>query len=377
MAVPRFAQYLPKASPSIGGAIQQASGIAAQQANLELRKEQEARMAEQAKKGVGLERLIGPAAEMASQLELIKQLPEGSPERAMAEKNWKIAQNVKDSRSNFYNANVGLKNLPEAQKIQVINETQKKTQLPLSDVTKILSGDYSPLIGTESNENFVRNTPQHSKQEKAVWQTQLEQGQKILNRKVGDEGARKAIAPLMDMAKLINGIDMEPLSKFAGLKGKANYVAETALNAMGKPTSEDFKKKLIFDDVDKNILIDALRQVLLTSTQPSYIKEMIAPIMNPSTWRDSPETAIRKFNHAREYINSRLGIFTQLANEGIPVTQEMVDKIYGMKFDTPVQQTTSKKSSPEYSDENIRYTAQQEGISEEEVRRLLKEQGKL
>jgi len=118
----------------------------------------------------------------------------------------------------------------------------------------------------------------------------------------------------------INEIDLEPLKKFSGLWGmgkKGINAAEMALNIPGLQPSEDYRDYDAFQKVTKNALMDTVRKTLATSVVPDYVKETIAPMIDPTSGViNDPKQVQKRFDVLKKWINQYASIQTKGASKG-------------------------------------------------------------
>lgn len=402
----------------------------------ELAQAQAMRAVQQAAQPLGGLPLTGPAGQYNSYLQLRKTLPEGSPQQQALDKYWNIGVNKAGARAMYYGTNAAYRNLsPEAQE-QMRLQLQRQTGKSIVDVNKMLSyqgGIYAqpggvspgfptantsgpnlgvnedavhmplsktaatmlakagippqigasdvaqgkmPSLSPQTHENFTVNNPLHTPEQNADAANQIRQTQEILNKKVGDDTARKAIAPLMEVAKVINGIDIAPISKFTGFEGRTRYHYEQLRAGFGLSTTPDFKAAQAFHIQQAKLLADAIRQALKTSIRNEYVKNMLIPLSSVDVWKSDPETAIMRFNYMKDYLNGRLKTFVTLANKGTPLNEKEVndmldinvpkEKIPG-KAIVPTKTFYSSKLGRNITEKDIQDTMKEYGLTHDQV----------
>ena len=254
-------------------------------------------------------------------------------------------ENMRNSRANYFNANLALKNLPEPQRQQLILQIQKDTGKPIAEINNELSGNIpiegntttpglTPNSNSITNPNSqaaaINNTYFPTDQEKQENQEQVQQTENILAKKVGSAEAQKVMPPLLDITKTINDIDFTPVAKFAGLHGKAYATYERALASLGMQVSPDFQAYDNFVNTQGKLLADATRQALQTSVRNQYVQHMITPLMNTAVWYENPELAMNRFNYFRNWLNDRTKVMQYLATKGISPNAKEMNKSLGI-----------------------------------------------
>lgn len=189
--------------------------------------------------------------------------------------------------------------------------------------------------GVPPHQEFMAKTYIETPEEKKTAQQQMHQTQEILNKKVGDDTARKAVAPLLEVAKVINGVDISPILPYTGFEGRMRYHGEQLINGsktlqgLGLKTTDRFRLAQAFHVQQAKLIADAVRQALTTSIRMPYVMHMVMPLTSVDIWKSDPESAIMRFNFMKNYLNDRLKNYTVLANKGIPLNLTELQHMVG------------------------------------------------
>lgn len=314
--------------------------------------------AEQLAKGIPERYAPGAAGLIQGQKVIENEFGADSPEAKQAAVWNDTSNSLKASRSRYFDANLALKNMPLAQKEQLVLQMQKDTGKPIAQISHELSGNIpieqpstntalSILSNTIDNPNSqasaIHNTYFPTDKEKQENNEQVTQTENLLAKQVGSTAAQKALPPLLDITKTINQIDFTPVAKFAGLHGKTYATIERAKAALGGNVSPDFEAYDNFVQSQGKLLADATRQALQTSVRSGYVKSMLMPLTNTSVWYENPELAMNRFNFFRNWLNDRTKMFQLLATKGISPNANELDKQLGIG--KPTEQSIQSEAS--------------------------------
>jgi hypothetical protein len=300
----------------------------------------------------------GAAGQIQGEKVLEREFGIDSPEAKKA-RLWNETSNfLKSARGRYFLANLRFKNMPTAQKQQLILEVQKETGKPIAEIEQELSGNIpldepstnqgiSPLSNTVDNPGSqaaaIHNTYFPTDQEKQANIQQIDQTETLLGKQTGNVAAQQALPPLLDIAKTINAIDFKPVAHFAGLHGKAYASMERGIAALGGKVSPEFEAYDNFVKSQGKLLADATRQALQTSVRNQYVMNMLMPLTNTSVWYENPELAMNRFNFFRNWINDRMKMYHYLGTKGISPNFDELSKNLGIG--TPPQQTMQGEHS--------------------------------
>jgi len=125
----------------------------------------------------------------------------------------------------------------------------------------------------------------------------------------------------------INDIDITPISKFTGIKGKMDIAKYSADMTMGREVPQDFRDYLSFKNITSNCAMDALRKGFGTSVVPGYVYATLGNAANPtSTWWHDPKQVINDWNKTKEWINTNSKRLNVKATQGISA-KSVSDKV--------------------------------------------------
>jgi hypothetical protein len=119
-----------------------------------------------------------------------------------------------------------------------------------------------------------------------------------------DSATRQKNLYATNVEKTIDNINVDDLTKYSGVKGATEYASEKSKDALGFPTSDDFKK---FNEAmnASQFLASQARQFYGESIQPGMRKKL-EDLTNPSSWMRSPETAKTLFNNTKKILGQEM-----------------------------------------------------------------------
>jgi hypothetical protein len=116
---------------------------------------------------------------------------------------------------------------------------------------------------------------------------------------ISDPKTRERVAYAINIDKTMDTFNPKDLTKYAGLGGALSKKLQQGL-ALTKNESEDYRKyQEALTSVD--VLADQIRQFYGTSIQPE-IREDLRQLVNPSTWSNNPEIALRKYERLKSLL---------------------------------------------------------------------------
>lgn len=120
------------------------------------------------------------------------------------------------------------------------------------------------------------------------------------------------------LASDVNDIDITPVTKFVGLKGRMDYARYTADMAMGNDVPQEFRDYKAFQDVTSNFAMDALRKGFGTSVVPDYVYKTLGKASNPgSTWWFDPKQVQTEWKATTDWINKNAQKYKTKATQGV------------------------------------------------------------
>jgi hypothetical protein len=119
------------------------------------------------------------------------------------------------------------------------------------------------------------------------------------------------------VAQEFNNIDITPLKRFAGLKGKADVLKYSADMAAGNPVPQEFRDYLSFKDITSNFAMDSLRKGFGTSVVPGYVYATLGNASNPgSKWWNDPKQVENDWSKTIDWVNHNAAIYKTKAEMG-------------------------------------------------------------
>lgn len=124
-------------------------------------------------------------------------------------------------------------------------------------------------------------------------------------------------ASLANTSNELSGIDISPAMKFAGIKGKADYLYQKANPSARTEAWRDYDA---FRNVDAVMVMDTLRKSLGTSVVPGYVYETIGKFSNPNDemW-DDPAQVEKKWKTLTGWVEKNASNVKKQADRGATV----------------------------------------------------------
>lgn len=118
-------------------------------------------------------------------------------------------------------------------------------------------------------------------------------------------------------AQEINEINIEPVKKFAGLKGKIDIAAAKARMASGLPVDPTARDYLAFQN-ESILAMDSLRKSFGTSVVPDYVYATLGKLTNPdgSIWSD-PEQVEKNWEVLKKWVTNNASKLKKKATQGV------------------------------------------------------------
>lgn len=137
-------------------------------------------------------------------------------------------------------------------------------------------------------------------------------------------------------AKEINDLDISPLKKFAGLKGKVNLFSEKAKMARGLDVSPEARDYIAFQR-SAILAMDALRKNFGTSVVPDYVYATMGKLSNPDSeiWND-PQQVQKNWDSLTKWVSKNANLLKKKATQGIGVNLEDLNKTDTLNNNDPL-----------------------------------------
>jgi hypothetical protein len=155
----------------------------------------------------------------------------------------------------------------------------------------------------------------------------------------------------MDMlANDLNEVDIDAISSFTGIQGKAKLAAEKAKMAVGNPNVDPMARRYLTAVNQAIYNMDAMRKSLGTSIVPDYVYQTVGKLVNPNSdiYNDKKQVA-DTFKATQNIINKNRDIMKYKIQHG--VTAELPEKL---KY--PSTKKEWENGSVNNSDENGKTT---------------------
>lgn len=157
--------------------------------------------------------------------------------------------------------------------------------------------------------------------------------------KIKDQAATAA-----NTANEIGNIDIEPVKKFAGLKGKGLYLAYSANALAGGKVPQEFRDYESFKNVAAPFAMDTLRKGFGTSVVPSYVTATLGKAADPSsTWWHDAKQVENDWKELNKWLNTYKENTQKQAREG--ATADLGNALTNttVQAEKPVSEKTSEK----------------------------------
>lgn len=175
----------------------------------------------------------------------------------------------------------------------------------------------------------------------------------------------------------LNNFDIDALSSFTGPGGAAKLQAEKIKMAENSPNVDPMARRY-FTSVNQAILnMDAMRKSFGTSVVPEYVYQTLGKLANPndSIWLDQKQVK-QNFNATRNILSRNRDIMKYKIQHG--VTSEIPDRLKLPSNEKEArQQEKEMKAADKITEEDIKHTAEKYNMSVEDVKKKLRQQGRL
>jgi len=131
-------------------------------------------------------------------------------------------------------------------------------------------------------------------------------------KQISDSDARKRALFASNVDKTLENINPKDLVQYGGIKGQAKLKADQIKAGLGN-ASKDYVK---YQDAltGAKLLAKQVRQFYGDSITPQ-VQEQLAEMVNPATWANNPDVALRKFNRFKKILQSETGTYRSALKE--------------------------------------------------------------
>lgn len=131
-------------------------------------------------------------------------------------------------------------------------------------------------------------------------------------KQISDSDARKRALFASNVDKTLENINPKDLVQYGGIKGQAKLKADQLKAGLGN-ASKDYLK---YQDAltGAKLLAKQVRQFYGDSITPQ-VQEQLAEMVNPATWSNNPDVALRKFNRFKKILHSETGTYRSALKE--------------------------------------------------------------
>lgn len=281
-----------------------------------LRNQQAKQMAAQAQIPYGGATLPG-AAGQALALEQVRQMfGEDSPQYQQALNAFNLEQQGAGSRIGYQNAltqsmpnryltptgksiveeaNVGAGQMPSGQAWGSAQQPGMTQQIPsqAQGLAQSLGAIAQPGMPQQANQGMPPASPQDLANQYAL----------LRQKGTTDTDTRKRNLYATNIEKTLDQINVDDLTKYAGIAGKSQEIGQKGLASMGLESKDydKFQKNLVAAD----FLASQVRQFYGESIQPE-MRAKLEALANPSTWSNNPKLAKDMFNQTKNILGKEM-----------------------------------------------------------------------
>lgn len=144
--------------------------------------------------------------------------------------------------------------------------------------------------------------------------------QKLLNiqRRNAPTSVQNQAANLDVLASDLKGIDIAPLQRFSGLKGRGDYAKYVADMALGNDVPQEFRDYQSFKSITSYFAMDALRKGFGTSVVPDYVYQTLGNASNPnSAWWYDPKQVEQQWKRTTDWIDKNAEAYKEKSRHGV------------------------------------------------------------
>lgn len=131
-------------------------------------------------------------------------------------------------------------------------------------------------------------------------------------KQISDADSRKRALFASNVDKTLGNINPKDLVQYGGITGQAKLKADKLRAGLGKAPKEYVKYQDALTGA--KLLSKQIRQFYGDSITPQ-VQEQLAEMVNPATWSNNPEVALRKFNRFKNILQSETGTYRSALKE--------------------------------------------------------------
>ncbi len=207
---------------------------------------------------------------------------------------------------------------------------------------------------------------------------------RALGKKTSDAAIRNKIPYAQNVKITMDSINPSDLVQYSGPEGSVKYAIDTLKAGMGNPPPEFMKYQEALTSA--KTLSKQLRQFWGDSIQPSAT-DKIDQLTNPSHWSKNPQVALQQYNQLKKITDQELQTFHNAGTSPLKLSFKDGNFLIGDKEKAAKAESEMggqgnanpsrdflkamapalTKINPKYTPENIQHTADQMGMSVEDV----------
>ena len=263
------------------------------------------------------------------------------------------------SRSDYFAANTAFKNLPQINKLQMMEVyqlAQDKRQSQGLPTQTVNEWSKQPLNASGLSVSETSTTPTLQQQSSQVGLTQAPFGQQARQtglaaiQKFVPRQVQQKLAFATNIEKTLDQMPDAAITTYS--QNPAKLASDYKLSLMGKITPE-YSKYLKYM-VNKDMLATQIRQFYGDSVQPAMLNKL-EELANPISWRTNPKAALIKFNALKTTLEREIDTYKDQATDPKFYSGERESSI--LKGNNVYGQPMASKSNTQTGWSNGVYTA--------------------
>lgn len=131
-------------------------------------------------------------------------------------------------------------------------------------------------------------------------------------KQISDSDSRKRALFASNVDKTLENINPKDLVQYGGIKGQAKLQADKLKAGLGKAPKDYVKYQDALTGA--KLLAKQIRQFYGDSITPQ-VQEQLAEMVNPATWANNPDVALRKFDRFKNILQSETGTYRSALKE--------------------------------------------------------------
>ncbi len=254
----------------------------------------------------------------------------------------------------------------------VNNRGQSASGIPANAVTKTGEQYYD----AQGKPVYADNGSPRTSEEREAYE-------RSINKQTSDSQARNTYLRAQNLDKTRKSINVDDLTRYSGLIGTGKYLMESGKAAAGNPSDEFLAHQQAINAA--SLMADQMRQFYQDSIQPSAM-DRLRQLSNPSTWYKDPKVAKAQWQQLNKILDQETETYKKAGTSPVKLNKiDFKDGNFLVDKNQKSAQSESKKESgtapnqaeddaflasygtqltdinPDWTSENIKHTAKEEG----------------